>query len=613
MYVVYAVCRCVFVLANYQASVADCQFIKGALLFDTSAILYTNSLFILLVLFPLHWKETPLFHTILKWLYVLVNSVCVVANMVDVAYYPYSGRRTTVSIFRQLSEVDHIAGIIWTECLNHWWLVAVSCALIVLLAGCYVRPLAGTGNLRRYYTESLLSLLIIAPLSVIGMRGGVSAGTKPITVVHALQYASRPSQAAAILNTPFAFIRTADKFSFINPHYLAPSEVDSLFSPVHRYLPTRKSRRNIVLLILESFGKEYVGAYNDYQGYTPFLDSLVSVSLSFRHSYANGRVSMDGIPAILSGIPMFEESFFLTDASLNRISGIAGELGRTGYSSAFFHGAENGSMGFSAYANASGFQSYYGMDEFCADSRFRGKEEFDGKWAIWDEPFLRFSAFHISDMKQPFCAAIYTATSHHPYVLPEKYADEYPEGELPIHKCVRYTDHSLRRFFAQIRKEPWYKNTLFVITADHTNQSCHAEYQTDIGKYEVPIIFYDPAGRMSVGMSDVIAQQTDIMPSVLSYLGYDGEFLSYGKNLFAESPEGWYVGFNNGVYQYVENDKLLLFDGTKTIAVYNFQTDRLLQNNLLDSSSSDWLPMEHRLKAVIQSYMVRMETDSLTP
>ncbi|MCQ2096154.1 MAG: LTA synthase family protein [Bacteroidaceae bacterium] len=612
-YVAFAACRCVFVCCHYQPSIIDLQFVKGSLVFDTSAILYTNSLFILLVLLPFHWKENHSFHVSMKWLFVFVNAVCVVLNMADVVYFGYTGRRTTLSSLRQLPEVDHAAGIIWTECVSHWWLVAIASALIVMLAGCYVRPLENTRNLRCYYMRGVLYMIVVVPLSVIGMRGGLSAGTKPMTVIHALQYSSKPSHAPAIVNTPFALIRTAGKHSFRNPHYLDMDVADSLYTPVHRLSPNGQKHRNVVVLILESFGKEYIGAYNDYHGYTPFLDSLISKSLTFRYSYANGRVSMDGIPAILSGIPMMEESYFLTDASLNKVSGIAGELGKMGYSSAFFHGAENGSMGFCAFARASGFGRYYGMDEFCEDSRFMGEDEFDGKWAIWDEPFLRFSALHISDMREPFMAAVYTATSHHPYVLPEECANDYQDGELPIHKCVSYTDNSLRQFFAQVSGEPWFRNTLFVITADHTNQSCRDEYQTDLGRYEVPIIFYDPEGRVPTGMSDVVAQQTDIMPSVLALTGYEGEFLSYGKNLFSDCPRQWYAGFNNGVYQYIEDDRLLLFDGTRPIALHAYRTDRGLERNLLGSGANRPCDMERRLKAIIQSYMVRMAGDGLTP
>ena len=95
------------------------------------------------------------------------------------------------------------------------------------------------------------------------------------------------------------------------------------------------------------------------------------------------------MPSILSSIPMFVEPFFLTPASMNHVSGIARLLADEGYETAFFHGAQRGSMGFQAFANATGFKDYYGREDFDADSRFGNDDDFDGTWAIWDEPFLR--------------------------------------------------------------------------------------------------------------------------------------------------------------------------------------------------------------------------------
>lgn len=220
-------------------------------------------------------------------------------------------------------------------------------------------------------------------------------------------------------------------------------------------------------------------------------------SATYLYSYCNGRKSIDGMPSILSSIPMFVEPFFLTPASMNNVSGLAGELKKKGYYSAFFHGAENGSMGFQAFARTTGFTDYFGRTEYNADKRFGGDKDFDGTWAIWDEPFMQFYATKMGEMKQPFMTALFTASSHHPYVIPEQYKKVFPEEGIVIHKCIRYTDNALRKFFAKAKTMPWYKNTLFVITSDHTNLSDHAYYQTDLGGFCSPIIFFDLAASSS--------------------------------------------------------------------------------------------------------------------
>ena len=251
-------------------------------------------------------------------------------------------------------------------------------------------------------------------------------------------------------------------------------------------------KKNVVVLIVESFGREYIGALNKdleggkYKGYTPYVDALIGKSTTFRYSFCNGRKSIDGMPSILSSIPMFVEPFILTPSSMNDYTGLAGILGQEGYETAFFHGAQNGSMGFQAFAQKTGFQHYFGRTEYEAA---KGTDDFDGTWAIWDEPFLQYYAEEMGKMKQPFMTAVFTASSHHPFVIPEQYKQQYPEGKLEIQKCIRYTDMAIGKFFETASKQPWFQNTIFVLTSDHTNMSDHAYYQTDLGGFCSPTLF----------------------------------------------------------------------------------------------------------------------------
>ena len=111
----------------------------------------------------------------------------------------------------------------------------------------------------------------------------------------------------------------------------------------------------------------------------------------------------------------------------------------TGYDTSFLHGAKNGSMGFQGFANTLGYDNYYGLDEFNND------EEYDGL-GIWDEPFLQFSKSILDDKNEPFLATIFTLSSHEPYIIPDKFKGMFDKGYLPIHKCVGYTDYSIRQF-----------------------------------------------------------------------------------------------------------------------------------------------------------------------
>lgn len=666
-YIAYGLCRLEFLAENWETfrSSLSCQsvwqMIHGSWMFDTSAIVYTNALYILMMTIPLHYKETPLWQKTAKWIFVVVNALAIIVNLCDSVYFQFTGRRTTVTVFSEFSNEGNLGSILGVELLRHWYLVAMAAILIFALIKLYVKPegkmkLIGAdhpkgetrsigANYPKYYALHAATFLCVVPLCIFGMRGGATTAVRPITISNANQYVDTPQEAALILNTPFSLIRTIGKKIFTVPRYMSPEDAAKVYSALHSpkapkvpndlndlkvskvssdssdlSAASAPLKKNIAIIIIESFGREYIGGFNHwldngkYKGYTPFTDSLMQHSATYLYSFCNGRKSIDGMPSILSSIPMFVEPFFLTPASMNKVSGIAGELSNWGYHSAFFHGAANGSMGFQAFARATGFNDYFGRTEFNADKRFRGDDDFDGTWAIWDEPFMQFYATKMGEMEQPFVTALFTASSHHPFVIPDEYKATFPEEHLPIHKCIRYTDNALRQFFAKAKTMPWYNNTIFVITSDHTNMSDHDYYQTSLGGFCSPIIFFDPSGDIKPGMRNAIAQQIDIMPTLLSYLGYDKPFVAFGCDLFNTPPEKtWAVNYQGGIYQYVEGEYLLQFDGEKTKAIYRFRTDLLLKHNLVGKiPPAEQRYLELRAKAIIQDYMTRMTTDNLT-
>ena len=599
--------------------------LHGALVFDTSALLYVNSLYLVLMLLPLHLKERSGFHKALKWLFVVTNAVAVAMNLMDSVYFQFTGRRSTVSVFSEFANEGNITSIILTEFLNHWYLVLAFIALIFILWRCYTKPRLEVYRFGfQYYISQFIALLVMIPLAIIGIRGSVTAGTRPITISNANEYVNRPVEASVVLNTPFSMIRSIGKKPFVTPDYMTTEQMEATYSPIHHHPVVdglSHPGKNVIILIVESMGKEYVGSLNPeldggrYSGYMPFIDSIVAKSLTFKYSYANGRISMDAMPSILSGLPMMVEPFFLTPASLNDVDGISSMLAREGYSTAFFHGGHNISMGFSAYAHSIGYQQYYGLDEYCKSTKYGGMDDWDGKWAIWDEPFLQFTLDNINGLKQPFLSTVFTASSHHPFNVPEQYSDSLKdEGGQPIHKCVRYTDLALRRFFERASKEPWYQNTIFVLVADHTNQASHDVYKTDLGLYSIPIIFFAPDGSIAPAMrDDAIAQQTDITPTLLHLLGYNKPYLAFGDDLLSgDSSQTWAFNYNAGIYQFVKGDLLLQFDGTKATALYRFKTDPLLKQNLV-GTLPEQQSMEAQLKAIIQQYMSRMNENRLLP
>ena len=627
-YAVYFLARIIYLTINYSYFYQDLtlvhlfELLGAGLVFDTSAILVTNIPYIVLMLLPWHGKERPAYQQLCRWVFVIVNSVALAINLIDACYFRFTMRRTTTTVFSEFANEQNLGSIFFTEMLNHLYLVF----LFAFVAWGLYR-LARYSTLRHdslrwwhYDVAMLLSLAFVAPFVVAGIRGGFATAVRPITISNANQYVNRPIEAALVLNTPFSLYRTIGKNVFSVPDYFASEqELEAYYSPVHRPASGIMEKKNVVVLIVESFGREYIGALNpclddsQYKGYTPCIDSLIARSITFSHTYCNGRKSIDGMPSILSSIPMFIEPFFLTPASMNHVSGLASILGDEGYQTAFFHGAQRGSMGFQAFARSTGFKDYYGREDFSSDKRFGGEEEFDGTWAIWDEPFLQYYCAKMSEMKEPFMTAVFTASSHHPYVVPEKYRERFPEEGIEIHKCIRYTDMALGEFFRSASRQPWFKNTIFVLTSDHTNLSDHDYYQTDLGGFCSPIIIYEPGiTDLQPAVQDKIAQQIDILPTVLGMLHYPKPYFAFGIDVLNTPAEDtWAVNYLNGIYQYVKHGHVLQFDGQRTRAVYALN-DSLMKHNLV-GSCPDQESMEQELKAIIQQYMARMTQDRLLP
>ena len=623
-YLVFMITRVAFVLENWHTfgPYLDGQLVlrmlHGGLVFDTSALLYLNALYLVLTLLPLAAKEGLRFHQGLKWLYVVTNGIGAAANLCDAVYLQYTGRRTTVTVFSEFTNENNLAGIIGTEMVRHWYLVLLFVVLVAAMWLCFSKPtIEAYVSRKHYYVQQVVSLVVLAPLAIVGIRGSVFAGTKPITINNANQYVNRPIEGTVVLNTPFSIIRSIGKKVFVDPKYFSDEEMARIYVPIVKpaaHDSLTLGHRNVVVLIMESMGKEYIGSFNreleggHYRGYMPFVDSLAAQSLTFEYSYANGRISMDAMPSVLCGIPMMVEPFFLTPASLNDVNGVPTMLAPLGYYSAFLHGGHNISMGFNAFSHSAGFKDYFGLNEYCGSPKYHGMDDFDGKWAIWDEPFLQFSIDKFNTFKQPFIATVFSATSHHPFKIPKQYEGQFKGGNLPIYRCEQYTDLALRRFFERASHEPWYRNTIFVLVADHTNQNEHAEYKTDLGLYSIPIIFYTPDGSLKPQRrTDVIAQQADVTPTLMHLLGYDKPFVAFGCDLLSTpASDTWAFNYNNGIYQLEKGDLMLQFDGHKTVGLYRFKTDRLLRHNLVGTMPQEQAQLERLLKAMIQQYMQRM-------
>ena len=354
-------------------------------------------------------------------------------------------------------------------------------------------------------------------------------------------------------------------------------------------------RPNIVLIVLESFATEHTDA-GDGPSYTPNLDQLASEGHSFTNSFANGRSSIAAIPSLLAGLPNLMDEPFITSAfQTSPLTGLATILGNAGYETAFLHGGHNGTMFFDLMARLFGFQTYVGADEY-PDS-----EDDDGRWGIFDEPFLQYSANYLSQMTPPFFATIFTLSSHHPYTIPVKYEGSFPKGDLPIHQSIGYADYALGKFFEAAKDTDWFGNTVFILTGDHTSKSTSKTFNTEVGRYRVPIIVYSPKLDLPLAPEDSLAQHVDIPATILDWLDLDDTPRpKFGRSLARSNEEGFVILASYGRTWLLNRNRLIQLHPRRGFETFRWRLDRDLKNAVpLSTNDLIW---QKRLAAMRQYY-----------
>jgi len=224
---------------------------------------------------------------------------------------------------------------------------------------------------------------------------------------------------------------------------------------------------------------------------------------------------------------------------------------------------------------------------------------------------LQFFANELTTFQQPFFTTLFTISSHAPFIIPEKYKGKFPKGTTEIHESIAYADYALKKFFETAERMPWYDNTIFIITADHTSSTGEeAEYKNNVGKFRIPILFYVPNDPSMVKVDEKNFQQIDILPSLMDYLQLNTQIVSYGKSY--KSEQNFVVNYLDNIYNLEMGDYYLAFDGTKSLGLYHWKKDPLLRDNLLTKEPQIHEKMERFIKAYIQSFNQRVTKNQLT-
>ena len=573
------------------------------------------------------WRDR--FPAINRILFVISSMTVLIFNGIDTGYSQVTAKRSGYELFDILGDdANRFAPYI----IDNWYIILGLAAM-----GYFIYrwvPIHGQYpdiNFRMRPLRGLIATLTFATICLLGFRGGFQL--RPLRAIDASNFV-QPEIAPLVTSTPLQIISTWKRnglpnFEFdiqfpansaitsepktsASQHWLFDNSTALSPFPMSRTLGGGWVQPNIVVIVVESLARDYTGFGNGTQ-FTPYLDRLAADpnTLYFPYCYANGTKSIEMVPSIFCGMPSLMSEFYVTSAYASNKVNNAYKLAK-GYKTAFFHGSNNGTMGFQSFLKQTGLQQYHGIDQYPSDLYQR---DFDGNWGIFDEPYLQHfirCMDTMNDGKQPVFASVFTLSSHHPYTIPEPYLNKLPGTPETVQHTIAYADIALHKFFETAAKKPWFENTVFVITGDHTSHSDKEYFYSQSGHYEVPFLIYAPGidikhinekpnqseefrnqqlrikkpqtftNPSRNEWADIIntatqktLSQCDIIPTLWNLLGANNPRLGFGRSAFDPNYKGYSTHIDKDLYYIIQYPFVLALDQQGKVVDYHKQ----LRNN----------------------------------
>lgn len=547
--------------------------------------------------------------------YVLASVSMIMLSIIDIKAYKISGRRLIgqdlLVAWQHISMTDEVVG---AYLLLLALLIAVVVGYLYIVRRLYKKYCSNVVDQIVNRSANAFVLVLSFVLMFIVWLGliGLFSGNK-ISPLSAAQYIAG-KDISLVTNTPFHLLYSIykPKPELLRKKYYSDPELAQLY-PVHNVCNGLSSindtQPNILIFMMESVSGEYVNDPITRKRYMPFIDSLMQHSLVYDRAYANGLTSVMGFNAIVGGIPAWMPiEFPISYYAHNRYKGLGSYMQEMGYTTWFYNGGNDQGFGFEKSANLYGITNYYDMNDYPI------AEHFDSAYGIYDHYFLPWAANKLTAINGPFLSVIFNVSTHFPFKqLP---ADFYIpttdlQGELDAGNALRYYDESLRMTFEVLKQSSNYEHTIFLFVADHFSRSTKLKNQSALGIYEIPFFIYSPTLKLNQyeKCSDYIAEQIDILPTVLGLVGYKGNCFSFGKNIIdtirEDNAHNGYAMQNFGtVYQLTDGEYFLRYDGVmdSTIALYNQVTDPELKANIAELEPIKKTELELQLRARIQQF-----------
>ena len=474
------------------------------------------------------------------WLWFSLLSLQLLILAGDLVYFGHTKRHVANEALLVGNDIGFLTEIART---SYLWVILLVVLFVGLLGYLWnkgikkdlhpIRPLKAWGI--------WIGILLVGFLAIRG-----NAGLKPISIVDAFS-TGNVVEGQLRLNGFFSMIRSHAKFSKLSHVYYKPEEVRDILGLPHsdypllkQYSHPQKTGHNIVLLILESWTPEYLASYEGTdKTLTPNFDRMAKKGLKFEEFYASGQRSIEGIQAILTGVPPMighpELAYGLEMSHLTEVGTVAR---KHGYKTLFGRTAQRDSFRLLTAAQRVGFTHVFGMEDV---PRIRDYPTKNPRWG-WDYDTLMYGLEKLNKLAPPFLSIFFTATTHKPFPDPGApfHRKPYsPSGKDGFTNSLYYADWALGEFMKKAEKEPWFSNTIFILTADQVgtryltrNQSPGKHLRND---FRIPLVLYAP-GIIEPGVNRKVSSHVDLMPTLFDLLGFNDPFSSIGESVLKENP-----------------------------------------------------------------------------
>ena len=527
-----------------EASAAELALVVwNGLKLDQTVAGYITALPLLVVLAAL-WIPGRWSRSVLKGYLLVIAAVAATAFAANLALYEYWAFPLDSSVLQYLaSPKEALASVTAGQLLLQ---LLVAAAVFGGMAWCYLRVLRLYDPARRstHRAGSTLVLLLAAGVLFLPIRGGVSVATANVSKVY---FSGRMFLNHAAVNPLFSFLSTlSDGDDALYEYEFFPEpERAAIFEPLRGDLPAgigtdtllRTRRPNVVLFLVESFGRSTVDERVGGEPVAPEFQRLKGEGVSFDNLFANSFRTDRGTVAVLSGFPaQTKMSVMKLPVKSQRLPSIARSLRREGYATSFYYGGDLNFTNTASYLYGTGFDRLTWQKDLHFDAP-------TSKWGYADDVVIDAFTDHVlaeAASQRPFFAAMLTLSSHEPFDVP------FAKFDDPMLNAMAFTDACLGRFVERVRQTPVWKDLLVILIADHAYPYPYGIANSDALRHRIPMLWLGGAVRRPA-VVETYGSQSDLAATLLAQLGIaHGDFL-FSRDLFDPArPKFGYWCFNNG-------------------------------------------------------------------